>query len=207
MVTFHLWNERLIFTTEEVPASRSIRFNSRIVFCLFFFISLAVELWGCRHPQPSPYFWSSTASLVQIFSLSSLPLPLKSKMATIIFVRKTRSSRSPKLRLLCCWKVYMLLSLLPIWLTNIYIYIYIYIYTQHESPSGWLTITARPRKLTQENHCTPLTRSAVDVCKLSDIRSNNGSRLSINIFFSPGKTEMIFSFLIKNWFSFHTYPH
>ena len=45
------------------------------------------------HLHPSPYFWLSTALLVQIFSLPSLPLPLKSKMAAIIFVKKMLSTR------------------------------------------------------------------------------------------------------------------
>ena len=44
------------------------------------------------HLHP-PYFWLSTALLVQIFSLPSLPLPLKSKMAAIIFVKKILSTR------------------------------------------------------------------------------------------------------------------
>ena len=37
----------------------------------------------------------------KLISLPSLPLPLKSKMAAIIFVKKYLSIRSPKLRLLC----------------------------------------------------------------------------------------------------------
>ena len=39
--------------------------------------------------------------LVQISSLPNLPLPLKSKTAAIILVKKILSTRSPKLRLLC----------------------------------------------------------------------------------------------------------
>ena len=70
-----------------------------------------------------------------------------------------------------------------------------------------LTITARPIKLRQENFCKPPTRSAVDGCKLSDIRGSEGSRLNVNINFYPGKTKMISSFLTTNWCSFHTYPH
>lgn len=69
------------------------------------------------------------------------------------------------------------------------------------------TITARPIEPTQQNLCKPLTRSAVDVGTLSDIRDGIGSRLSININFSPTKTKMISSFLMKNWCSYHTYPH
>ena len=37
----------------------------------------------------------------QFLSLASLQLPLKSKMAAMIFVKEILSSRSPKLRLLC----------------------------------------------------------------------------------------------------------
>ena len=43
--------------------------------------------------RPPPWY--------KFFSLLSLPPPLKSKMAVIIFVRKLLSTRSPKSRLLC----------------------------------------------------------------------------------------------------------
>ena len=52
-------------------------------------------------PHRSPYFWLSTAPWYKLLSLPSLPLPLKSKMAAIIFVKKILSTRSPKLRLVC----------------------------------------------------------------------------------------------------------
>ena len=41
----------------------------------------------------------------KFISLPSLPLPLKSKMAVIIFVMKLLSTRSPKLGLLCRLKM------------------------------------------------------------------------------------------------------
>ena len=42
----------------------------------------------------------STAPWYKFISLPNLPLPLKSKMAAIMFVMKLMSTRSPKLRLL-----------------------------------------------------------------------------------------------------------
>ena len=44
MVTFHLWNERLIFTSEEVPASEEV-FASTAELCSFNF-SLFPLLWN-----------------------------------------------------------------------------------------------------------------------------------------------------------------
>ena len=47
-------------------------------------------IFDCRQP-----LW------YKFLSLPSLPLPLKSKMVVIIFVKKILSTRPPKLRLLC----------------------------------------------------------------------------------------------------------
>ena len=49
MMTFYLWNERLIFTSEEVSASEEV-FASTAESCSvdFFFISVVKELWDCR---------------------------------------------------------------------------------------------------------------------------------------------------------------
>ena len=52
------------------------------------------------HPHQSPYFDRRPPLWYKFISLLSLPLPLKSKMAAIIFVKKILSTRSPKLRLL-----------------------------------------------------------------------------------------------------------
>ena len=52
-------------------------------------------------PTPLLTFDRRPPPLVQISFLASLPLPLKSKMAAMIFVKKILSTRSPKLRLLC----------------------------------------------------------------------------------------------------------
>ena len=46
-MTFHLWNERLIFTSEEIPALEEVS-NSRIVFSYFFLISVVMKPWDCR---------------------------------------------------------------------------------------------------------------------------------------------------------------
>ena len=45
MATFYLWNERLIFTSEKVPAAEEV-FASTAELCS---ISLVMELWDCRH--------------------------------------------------------------------------------------------------------------------------------------------------------------
>ena len=43
MTTFHLWNERLIFTLEEVPALEEV-FTSTAELCLVNFFSVVMEL-------------------------------------------------------------------------------------------------------------------------------------------------------------------
>ena len=47
MTTFHLWNERLIFTLEEVPALEEV-FTSTAELCLVNFFSVVMELRDCR---------------------------------------------------------------------------------------------------------------------------------------------------------------
>ena len=58
------------------------------------------------HPRPSPCFLAvDRPPWYKFISLPSLSLPLKSKMAVIIFVMKLLSTRSPKLGLLCRLKM------------------------------------------------------------------------------------------------------
>ena len=49
MMKFHLWNERLIFTSGEVSTSKEV-FASTAELCSvnFFFISFVMDIWDCR---------------------------------------------------------------------------------------------------------------------------------------------------------------
>ena len=66
---------------------------------LFYFFALLLFLFG--HILCFLYFCPSLTTWVQILSLPSLPLVLKSKMAAMIYAEKIVSIKSPKLRLSC----------------------------------------------------------------------------------------------------------
>ena len=80
------------------PIRNSVR--GRPEFCK---ITMTLGRRNLHFPTPNPLlpFLPSTAPWYKFLSLPSLTLPLKSKMAAIIFVRKMLSTRSPKLHLLC----------------------------------------------------------------------------------------------------------
>ena len=60
------------------------------------------QVWSSLpHPHPPLTFDRRPPPWYKFLSLSSFQLPLKSKMAAIIFVKKILSSCSPKSRLLC----------------------------------------------------------------------------------------------------------
>ena len=80
------------------PIRNSVR--GRTEFCK---ITMTTSRRNLHFPTPNPLlmFDRRPPPWHQFLSLASLQLPLKSKMAAMIFVKEILSSRSPKLRLLC----------------------------------------------------------------------------------------------------------
>ena len=94
---WHIW---LVIDSWNLTASIRNSVRGRTEFCKMIMNSSRRNLYSPtftfllifdRRPPP----WK------KFLSLSSLPLPLKSRMVAIIFVKKILSTRSPKLRLLC----------------------------------------------------------------------------------------------------------
>ena len=94
---WHIW---LVIDSWSLTAPIRNSVRGRTEFCK---ITMTSSRRNLHFPTPNPLliFDRRPPPWHQFLSLASLQLPLKSKMAAMIFVKEILSSRSPKLRLLC----------------------------------------------------------------------------------------------------------
>ena len=94
---WHIW---LVIDSWSLTAPIRNSVRGRTEFCK---ITMTSSRRNLHFPTANPLliFDRRPPPWHQFLSLASLQLPLKSKMAAMIFVKEILSSRSPKLRLLC----------------------------------------------------------------------------------------------------------
>ena len=94
---WHIW---LVTDSWSLTAPIRNSFRGRTEFCK---ITMTSGRRNLHFPAPNPLliFYRQPPPWYKFLSLPGLQLPLKSKMAAMIFVKEILSSRSPKLRLLC----------------------------------------------------------------------------------------------------------